>query len=90
MVKEVKFPRWLDNVVVVQKKNSKWRVCVDYMDLNYACPNDPFPLPHIDSMIDTTTSHELLKFMDASAGFQQIHMEPSNEEDMTFITPTGI
>ena len=76
MIKEVKFPRWLVNVVVVQKKNGKWRVCVDYTDLNKACPKDSFPLLHIDSMIDATAGHELLTFMDASAGFQQIQMEP--------------
>ena len=43
MIKEVKFPRWLANVVVVQKKNGRWRVCVDYTDLNKACPKELFP-----------------------------------------------
>jgi hypothetical protein len=77
-------------VVVVQKKNGKWRVCVDFTDLNKACPKDPFPLPHIDSMVDATARNELLTFMDASSGFQQIQMEPSDQEDTTFMTPTGI
>jgi len=72
MIKEVEFLRWLANVVVVQKKNGKWRMFVDYMDLIKACPKDSFPLPHIDSMIDATESHELLIFMDASTRFQQI------------------
>ena len=58
MIREVKFPKWLANVVVVQKKNGKWRVCVDYRDLNKARPKDPFPLPHIDSMIDAMAGHE--------------------------------
>ena len=75
MIREVKYPKWLANVVVVQKKNGKWRVCVDFTDLNKACPKDPFPLPHIDSMVDATAGHELLTFMDASSGFQQIQME---------------
>ena len=70
MIKEVKFPSWLANVVVVQKKNGKWRMCVDYTNLNKAYPKVPFPLPHTDSMIDATSGHELLTFMDASAGFQ--------------------
>ena len=70
MIKEVKFPRWLANVVVVQKKNNKWRICVDYMDLNKAFRKDPFPLPHIESKIEATAGHEFLTFMDASAGFQ--------------------
>ena len=90
MIREVKFPRWLANVVVVQKKNGKWRVCVDFTDLNKACPKDPFPLPHIDSMVDATAGHEMLTFMDASSGFQQIQMEPSDQEDTAFMTPTGI
>ena len=66
MVKEYKFPRWLANVVVLQKKNRKLWVCVDYIDLNKACPKDPFHLPHIDSIVDTTTSHKLITFMDPS------------------------
>ncbi|KAK9071857.1 hypothetical protein SSX86_008287 [Deinandra increscens subsp. villosa] len=90
MIREVKYPRWLANVVVVQKKNGKWRVCVDYTDLNKACPKDPFPLPHIDAMVDATAGHEMLTFMDASAGFQQIQMEPCDQEHTAFMTPTGI
>ena len=90
MIREVKYPKWLANVVVVQKKNGKWRVCVDFTDLNKACPKDPFPLPHIDSMVDATVGHELLTFMDALSGFQQIQMEPSDQEDTAFMTPTGI
>ncbi|KAK9049138.1 hypothetical protein SSX86_031895 [Deinandra increscens subsp. villosa] len=70
MIREVKFPRWLANVMVVEKKNGKWRVCVDYTDLNRACPKDHFPLPHIDSMVDATAGHEILTFMDATSGFQ--------------------
>ncbi|KAI3821347.1 hypothetical protein L1987_08913 [Smallanthus sonchifolius] len=90
MIREVKLPKWLASVVVVQKKNGKWRFCVDYTDLNKACPKDPFPLPHIDSMVDATAGHEILTFMDASSGFQQIQMEPSDQEDTVFMTPTGI
>ena len=67
MIREVKFPRLLANMVVIEKKNGKWRVCVDYTDLNKACPKDPFPLPHIDSMVDATSGHDILAFMDASA-----------------------
>nr|XP_017245120.1 PREDICTED: uncharacterized protein LOC108216789 [Daucus carota subsp. sativus] len=90
MIKEVKYPEWLANVVIVQKKNGKWRVCVDYTDLNKACPKDPFPLPHIDTMVDSTAGHELLTFLDASSGFNQIQMEPSDAEKTAFITERGI
>ncbi|KAJ9566095.1 hypothetical protein OSB04_002061 [Centaurea solstitialis] len=60
-IREVKYPEWLANVVVVQKKNGKWRVCIDFTDLNKACPKDPFPLPHIDAMVDATAGHELIQ-----------------------------
>ena len=44
-IKEVFYPEWLDNTMVVKKKNGKWRMCVDFTDLNKACPKDPFPMP---------------------------------------------
>ncbi|XP_074298048.1 uncharacterized protein LOC141628854 [Silene latifolia] len=69
MIREVVYPDWLANVVVVQKKNGKWRVCVHYTDLNKGCPKDLFRLPHIDAMVDATAGDELLTFMDASSGF---------------------
>ena len=68
-ISEVKYPDWLANVVVVEKKNGKWRVCIDFTDLNKACPKDPFPLPYIDVMVDATTAHELLTFMNAYSGY---------------------
>ncbi|KAK1563904.1 hypothetical protein Q3G72_034940 [Acer saccharum] len=68
-VREVKYPNWLANVMVVKKKNGKWRVCIDFTDLNKACPKDSFPLPHIDMLVDATAGHELLSFMDAYSGY---------------------
>ncbi|XP_042511717.1 uncharacterized protein LOC122086839 [Macadamia integrifolia] len=63
-VRNVKYPTWLANVVMVPKCNGKWRICVDYSDLNKACPKDCYPLPRIDSLIDSTAGHEMLTFMD--------------------------
>lgn len=63
---------------------------MDFNDLNKSCGNDPFPLPHIDSFVDTIVSPKILTFMDASIGFQQILMEPSSQQDTSFITPTCI
>lgn len=68
----------------------KWRVCVDYTDLNKACPKDPYPLPHIDTMVDSTAGYELLMFLDASSGFNQVQMELSDIEKTAFITDRGI
>ena len=56
-IREVKYPEWLANVVVVLKKGGKWRVCVDYNDLNEACPKDSFPLLRIDEIVDVIVRH---------------------------------
>ena len=55
-IKEVFYPKWLANTVVVKKKSGKWRVCIDFTDLNKACPKDPFPMPKIDQLVDATVS----------------------------------
>ena len=59
-IREVYHPDWLVNPVLVKKKNGKWRMCVDYTDLNKACPKDPFGLPRIDQVVDSTAGSELL------------------------------
>ena len=59
---------WLANVDLVKKANGKWRMCVDFTDLNKACPNDSFPLPRIDQLVNSTVGHKLLMFMDAFWG----------------------
>ncbi|KAL5546495.1 hypothetical protein UlMin_006182 [Ulmus minor] len=89
-VREVQYPDWLANVVVVLKKNGKWRVCIDFTDLNKACPKDSFPLPHIDMMVDATAGHELLSFMDAFSGYNQILMHPEDQEKTSFVMERGI
>ena len=71
---EVFHPEWLANPVLVLKKNGTWRMCVDYTDLNKACPKDPFSLPHIDQIIDSTPGCECLCFLDAYSGYHQIKM----------------
>ena len=61
-IKEVFYPEWLANTVVVKKKSGKWRVCVDFTDLNKACPKDPFPMPWIDQLVDSTVGHPRMSF----------------------------
>ncbi|XP_024016831.1 uncharacterized protein LOC112090237 [Eutrema salsugineum] len=89
-ITEVKYPDWLANPVVVKKKNGKWRICVDFTDLNKACPKDSFPLPHIDRLVEATAGNELLSFMDAFSGYNQILMHPQDREKTSFITDRGI
>ena len=57
VIKEMFFPEWLANTMVVKKKNGKWRVCVDFSNLNRVCPKDPFPIPKIDQLVDATVKH---------------------------------
>ena len=73
-IHEVYYPEWLANVVLVKKANGKWRMCVDFTNLNKDCPKDSFPLPRIDQLVDSTTGHKLLTFMDAFSGYNQIKM----------------
>ena len=86
-IKEVKYLKWLANVVVVPKKGGKWRVCVDCTDLNDACPKDSFPLPRIDQIVDSSAGHDMLSFLDAFSSYHQIPMYPSDAEKTSIITP---
>jgi hypothetical protein len=89
-IREVDYPEWLANVVLVKKTTEKWRMCVDFTDLNKACPKDSFPLPRIDLLVDSTSGHELLTFMDAFSGYNQIHMDEIDQEKTSFITDRGL
>ena len=71
-IKEVFYPEWLANTVVVKKKIGKRHVCVDFTDLNIACPNDPFRMPQIDQLVDPTVGHPQMSFLDAFQGYHQI------------------
>ena len=86
---EILHPEWLANPVLVLKKNKTWRMCVDYTSLNKACPKDPFALPRIDQVIDSTAGCELLSFLDAYSGYHQIKLNPADRIKTSFITPYG-
>ena len=86
-IREVKYPEWLANVVVVPKKGGKWRVCVDYTNLDDAGPKDSFPLPRIDQIVDASARDGMLSFLDAFSGYHQIPMYPPDTEKTFFINP---
>ena len=88
-IKEVYHLEWLDNPVLVKKKNGKWRMCVDYTSLNKACPKDLFTLPCIDQVVDSTSGCETLCFLDAYSGYHQIVMKESDQLATTIITQFG-
>ena len=89
-IREVYYPDWLVNVVMVKKNNRKWRMCVDFTDLNRACLKDSYPLPRIDTLVDSTARHELLSFMDAFSGYNQIKMKEEDQEKTSFVTSQGL
>jgi hypothetical protein len=86
-IKEVYHPNWLANPVLVRKKNNKWRMCIDYTDLNKHCPKDPFGLPRIDEVVDSIAGCELLSFLDCYSGYHQIALNKDDQIKTSFITP---
>ena len=86
-IKEVFYPKWLVNTVVVKKKSGKWQICVDFTDLNKACPKDPFPMPKIDQLVDATVGHPRMSFLDAFQGYPQIPLTLGDQEKTAFVTP---
>nr|KYP69397.1 Retrovirus-related Pol polyprotein from transposon 17.6 [Cajanus cajan] len=88
-IREIQYPGWLANVVMVKKSNGKWRMCVDFTDLNKACPKDSYPLPNIDCLVDGASGYKLLSFLDAYSGYNQIRMHPNDEDKTSFIADTA-
>jgi hypothetical protein len=89
VIREVKYLEWLANTIMVKKAIGKWRMCIDFTDLNKACRKDEFPLSRIDSLVDATTSLELMSLLDCYSGYHQILMKKEDEPKTSFITPSG-
>ena len=83
------YPQWLANTIVVKKKTGKWHVCVDFTNLNRACPKNPFPMPRIDQLVNATVSHPRMSFLDAFQGYHQIPLALEDQEKISFVTPVG-
>ena len=89
-IREAIYPEWIANPVLVKKANGKWRTCIDFSNLNDACLKDCFPLPRINKLVDNTAGHELLSFMDAYSGYNQIPMHAPDQDHTSFITDWGL
>ena len=89
-IREVYYPKWFANIVMVKKSNGKWRMCVDFTYLNNACPKDSFPLPRTDQLVDSLAGHELLTFMDIFSGYKKILMKEEDQEKIAFIISQGL
>jgi hypothetical protein len=87
VIREVKYPVWLANTVPMRKKNGKWRMCVDFTDLNKVCKKDDFPLERVDKIVDDATNSEMLSLMDMFSRYHQIRVRREDEEKTSFIPP---
>jgi hypothetical protein len=89
-IEPVAYPTWLSNIVMVQKKSGKWRMCIDFTSLNKACPKDNFPLPRIDKIVDSAAGCEVMSLLDCFSGYHQIYMKEDDKASTSFITPFGM
>ena len=81
--------QWVSPLVIVPKKNGKWRVCVDYRELNKATLKDHFPLPFIDQVLDTLVGKKYFSFLDGFSGYIQIQVALEDQDKTTFTFPWG-
>ena len=80
---------WISNIVPVMKKQGTIRLCIDYRDVNHACPKDNYPTPFINQIIDNCAGCEIISFMDGFSGYNQINIRPDDQHKTTFIYPWG-
>jgi hypothetical protein len=86
-IEPIAYLTWLANVVMVQKKNGKWRMCIDFTSLNKACPKDNFPLSRIDKIVNSAASYKVMSLLDCFLGYHQIYMKEEDKASTSFITP---
>ncbi|GKV15261.1 hypothetical protein SLEP1_g26057 [Rubroshorea leprosula] len=83
-VRRVDYCEWVANPVLVKKANGKWQMCIDYTNLNQACPKDCYPMPNIDKLVEAASGNERLSLLDAYSGYHQVPMAPKDEEKTSF------
>lgn len=88
-IREMKYPTWITIMVLVWKYNNKWHMCVDFTNMNVACPKDLYLLPGTDRLIDRSSRYCTLRFMDAYSGYHQIHMDPLDASKTSFMSNHG-
>lgn len=89
-VRKVAYLEWLANPVLVKKSNGKYRMCIDFTDINQAYPKDYYPLPNINKLVDAIADFEYLSSLDVMSGYHQIPMHKADKEKTSFITETGL
>ena len=89
ILRPIRYQTWVANPVMVAKSNGSWRMCVDFKDLNKACPKDCYPLPEIDLKVDSLAPFRWKCFLDAYKGYHQIQMAREDEDKTAFRTDMG-
>nr|GEX42972.1 reverse transcriptase domain-containing protein [Tanacetum cinerariifolium] len=89
IMREVYYHDWLSNTVMVKKHDGSWRMCVDFTDLNKACPQDCYPLPEIDWKVESLRGYPFKCFLDTYKGYHQIQLAEADEEKTVFHTGQG-
>jgi hypothetical protein len=86
-IRPCRYAEWISSVVRVQKKDDRWRVCVDFRNLNRATPKDEYPMPVAEMLINAAAGHKILSFMDGNTGYNQIFMAPEDINKTAFRVP---
>jgi hypothetical protein len=89
-IRPCKYAEWISSVVPVQKKDSRWRVCVDFRDLNRATLKDEYPMPVAETLINAAAGHKILSFIDGNTGYNQIFMAPEDIHKTAFRVPGAV
>jgi hypothetical protein len=89
-IRTCRYAEWISSVVPVQKKDGRWRVCVDFRDLNRATPKDEYPMPVAETLINAAAGHKILSFMDGNASYNQIFMAPEDIHKTAFRVPGAV
>jgi hypothetical protein len=89
-IRPCRYAEWISSVVPVQKKDGRWRICVDFRDLNRATPKDEYPMPVAETLINAAAGHKILSFMDGNAGYNQIFMAPEDIHRTAFRVPGAV
>lgn len=89
ILRAVFFPQWVSNLIMVKKSYGTWRMCIDFTNLNKACPKDSYPLLEIDQKIESLEGFKLKCFLNAYKGYHQIRMAKEDEEKTSFHTEQG-
>jgi hypothetical protein len=89
-IRSCRYAKWISSIVPVQKKDGRWRVCVDFKDLNRATPKDEYPMPVVETLINAAVGNKILSFMDGNAGYNQIFMALEDRHKTAFRVPGAV